>query len=93
MLFLTVHMTSKGTEATIVRANRNVRREMAELTVDEKKEALCYTQEYVMAYVHSRGKLDSIPVELRASPERKRIRELNWWAPGEAGEFDCPAGT
>jgi hypothetical protein len=93
VLFLTVHMTGMGGEATIMRANRNLRREIAELPVAEKQEALCFTLPYVVAYVEARGALDGIPENLRASAERKRIKELNWWAPGEIGEYSCPPHT
>lgn len=93
LLFLTVHMTGMGGEATVMRANRNLRREISELPVAEKQEALCFTLPYVVAYVEARGALDGIAENLRASPERKRIKELNWWAPGEIGEYSCPPNT
>lgn len=93
LLFLTVHMNGLGSEATVTRANRNLRREMAELSVAERQEATCYTMQYVVAYVESKGKLESIPADLRASPQRQRIKDLDWWLPGEVGEFACPANS
>jgi uncharacterized protein len=93
LMFLTVHMTGFGNEATVMRANRNLRREIAELPLAERQASLCYTMGYLQAYVRSRGELKEVPEHLRASPERKRIGELGWWLPGEVGRLDCPAGT
>lgn len=93
LMFLTVHMAGMGNEATVMRANRNLRREISELPLAERQESLCYTAQYLMAYVKSKGRLEGIPEDLRASPERKRIKELNWWLPGEVKEFSCPPNT
>ncbi|MDH3316537.1 MAG: sel1 repeat family protein [Gammaproteobacteria bacterium] len=93
LLFLTVHMTGMGNQTTVSRANRNLRREIAELPLSEREEAICYTMEYLIAYVEAKGDLDGIPENLRASPARKRIKALDWWLPGEVGEFDCPPNT
>ena len=93
LLFLTVHMQGMGREATISRANRNLRKEIAELADVEKQEALCYTLAYFKEYLDSRGKMTGIPERLRASPDRKRFKELPWWMPGEIGPFECPATT
>lgn len=93
LLFLTVHMAGMGNQATVMRANRNLRREISELPLAERQESLCYTSQYLMAYVKSKGGLEGIPENLRASPERKRIKELNWWLPGEIGEYSCPPNT
>jgi hypothetical protein len=93
VLFLTVHMAKMGNQATVMRANSNLRREIAELSQDDRRESLCYTPDYIMAYVRSKGTLKDIPEQLRGSTSRKRIRDLNWWLPGEIGEFTCPDGT
>lgn len=93
LLFLTVHMTGIGGEATVMRANRNLRREIAELAPAERSESLCFTMAYLRAYVGSRGELKGVPEELRASAQQRRIRELNWWLPGEVGNSACPEGT
>jgi uncharacterized protein len=93
LLFLTVHMTGMGNEGTVMRANGNLRREISELPKATREEALCYTLPYVVAYVESRGQLQGVPEALRASPQRPRIKDLNWWMPGEVGEFSCPPNT
>jgi TPR repeat protein len=93
LMFLTVHMVGMGNESTVMRANRNLRREIAELPPTERQEATCYTLDYVRAFVESRGTLNAVPEALRASPQRKRIRDLNWWLPGEVAKFECPDGT
>jgi hypothetical protein len=93
LLFLTVHMVGMGNEATVSRANGNLRREIAELPLQERQEAICYTMDYLIAYVESRGTITQVPENLRASSGRKRIKDLDWWAPGELGTFACPATT
>jgi hypothetical protein len=93
LMFLTVHMTGMGSEATVMRANRNLRREIAELPQQERLESLCYPQDYLRAYVSSQGTLAGVPEAYRASPQRPRIRDLSWWLPGELPAFDCPAGS
>ena len=92
LLFLSVHMTGSHTNS-ITRANRNLTREVAELPKEELKEALCFTTDYFNAYLESRGKLVGIPRNLRASPERKRFKELGWWGKGEIEPYSCPDET
>jgi len=93
LAFLTVHMTGMGNEATIMRANRNLRRAISELPVEEKQVALCYTLQYMAAYIKSRGTLVGIPSELQANPAQKHIKDLDWWLEGEVAPYTCPAGT
>lgn len=93
LLFLAVHMDGMGYEETIMRANRNLRRELAELPQEDTDEALCYTMGYLKAYIESRGKLVGIPPKLRASARRPRIKELGWWSKDEIAPYACPAGT
>jgi TPR repeat protein len=91
LLFLLVHMEGIGGQITVSRANRNLSREVAELQKETLQDAVCYTMQYLVAYVESKGKLQGVPDELRSSSERKRIKELSWWMPGEVGQFECPA--
>jgi len=93
ILFLKIHMTGMGGERTVLRANRNLRREMTKLSKKDKHEALCYTSSYVDAYIKNKGSIKGIPQNLRASPTNKRIKELNWWIPGEIDDFSCPKNT
>lgn len=93
VLFLSIHLSGMGGEATVMRANRNLRREIAELPLADRQESVCYTSRYVIAYIESKGKLQGIPDDLRASPERKRIKDLDSPLPGNLGEFTCPAHT
>lgn len=90
LLFLTVHMQGLGGEETVMRANRNLRREIDELPLSDTRTALCYTVDYVRAYLRQRGNLVGIPKKLRASTTRPRFRELNWWSRGEMTPYDCP---
>ena len=55
-LFLITHMRGLGSDATQLRAGRNLDRERREQTEAELHAALCYTEAYVNAYVLSRGK-------------------------------------
>ncbi|MEO8746428.1 MAG: hypothetical protein ABI379_02040 [Rhodanobacter sp.] len=93
LLFLTVHMQGLGGEETVMRANRNLRREIGELSLDETQVALCYTVDYVRAYLRQRGKLVGVPKQLRAAATRPRFRELDWWSRGEIAPYDCPDDT
>lgn len=92
LLFLSVHMTGSNANS-ITRANHNLRQEVAELPKSELQEALCLTTDYFNAYLESRGKLAGIPRNLRASPKRKRFKELGWWGKGEIEPYSCPDGT
>lgn len=92
-LFLTVHLTGMGGESTVMRANRNLRREIAELPLADRQESVCYSLKYLLAFVESKGKLQGIPDDLKAAPDRKRIKDLDTQLPGGLGEFICPAHT
>lgn len=90
LAFLIVHMAGMGSEATISRANRNLRREMAEQSPAELKAALCYPVAYFQAFLRARGSLDRGPEDFAVDEERPRFRDAGWWMPGEVGAFDCP---
>lgn len=92
LLFLFVHMQGNDV-AAITYANRNLRQEVAELPKDEIKAALCYTPDYFKAYLMSHGALVGVPPDLRASADRKRFKDLGWWAKDEIKPYDCPADT
>lgn len=92
LLFLFVHMQGNDV-AAITYANRNLRQEVAELPKDEIKAALCYTPDYFKAYLMSRGALVGVPPDLRASADRKRFKDLGWWAKDGIKPYDCPADT
>lgn len=93
LLFLRIHMTGVGGEETVMHANGNLRRSIATLADSERQEALCYTLDYVSAYIESNGTEKKTAKEIRHSANTKRIRDFSWWAPGEVGEFERPAGT
>lgn len=93
LLFLTVHMEGLGGEENVMRANRNLRREIAELPQQDRDDALCYTMRYLKAYIESRGKLVGMPDSLQASQTRPRVRELDWWGKHELDPYTCPADT
>jgi TPR repeat protein len=81
-LFLIVHMKGLGSEATVSRANRNLRREAAELTRDDIAAALCLSEEYVARFVRARGDIATIPARARDEHEVK-LRDKDWWLPSE----------
>lgn len=93
LLFLIIHMESMGDQTAIIRANRNLNRTIAQLSLAERQESLCYTPQYVMAYVNSKGHLKGIPPQLRASAKQKRFKDLDWWLPGEIDKYQCPTNT
>jgi len=91
LLFLYTHMEGLGTESTQIRVNGHLRREVAELPQEEIMEALCYTWEYVVIYVQSRGELKTIPENVLPSAGKLRIKDNDWWLPDERQNlgFDC----
>ena len=93
LLFLYIHMEGMGGEETVMRANRNLRHEIAELPSAERHEALCYNLAYLVSYIESKGVNKKDAKALRESEKQKRIRDMDWWAPGEVGEFTCPSNT
>lgn len=84
-LFLLVHMRGLGSESTQLRANRNLRREVAELGETEIEYALCLSEGQVVSFVVDRGA--SRP-ETYAS-DGIAIRDREWWLEGELPDFDC----
>lgn len=92
-LFLTIHMTSLGGESTQMRANKNLRREVAELPKENIQEALCYTPAYVRLYARSKGQLAEVPTDVLPSATTIRIKDNNWWSEEEkkGHSFSCPA--
>lgn len=90
LAFLTVHMLGLGGQATISRANNNLRREMAEQTTAELKAALCYPTTYFQALLEARGRLDRGPEDFPVDAKHPRFRDAGWWMPGEVGAFGCP---
>jgi hypothetical protein len=84
LLFLTVHMEGLGDESTQIRANRNLRGEIARLSLAEKHAALCLTPAYVLAFVNGKGQPSSQPESFfTGKGSGQRFRDLGWWAPGE----------
>ena len=93
LLFLYIHMEGMGGEETVMRANQNLRQEIAGLSITERHEALCYNLAYLISYIESKGAHEKDAKVLRESEKQKRIRDMDWWAPGEVGEFPCPENT
>ena len=77
-------MEGMGTESTIIRANRNLRKEIHELTEKEKNEALCSTLPDLLAYVKNEGK-----TKLVKNKDIIKIRNLEWWLPDELAHYEC----
>lgn len=90
-LFLLTHMEGLGTDSTQMRVNNHLRREQKELPSEDVKEALCYTMEYVLAYVDAKGSLTSIPQDVLPSSGKIRIKDNGWWLESERKEmiFTC----
>lgn len=88
VLFLLTHMEGLGSESTQTRVNGLLRREVRELAREDIQEALCYTMEYVLAYVDSKGSLVSIPNEVLPSAGKKRLKDNEWWLDSERKNMD-----
>jgi len=83
-IFIIVHMRGLGTQNTQVRNGGNLQKTIALL--DKKKifDALCYSEEYVLRYIESKG----ISVEATKENEVK-IKNKDWWLEGELPKFEC----
>ena len=66
---------------------------VAELPTAERHEALCCNLAHLVSYIESKGAHEKDAKVLRESEKQKRIRDMDWWALGEAGEFPCPENT
>lgn len=83
ILLLAVHMEGLGTDATQIRAGRNLTRLAASLPKKEIEEALSYTWEYVDQIVKSRGKNLKVGTDVLPTKKRPRIRDNKWWLDSE----------
>ena len=87
-LFLIVHMRGLGSQSTQHMANRNLRREVDELSDDQVRYALCLSEEQVLAFVKEQG---ATPAHMIETPEKiVAIKDREWWLDGELPAFDCP---
>ena len=91
LLFLLTHMEGLGDQNTQVRVNSNLRRLITEMPESELQAALCYTMEYVFAFVQAKGELQPIPADVLPSSGKVRIKDNGWWLDGEKRnmEFTC----
>lgn len=92
LTFLIIHMEGLGVEQTQMRANRNMRREVAEIPQGEMHEALCYTLSYYRQVIESRGENMHVLVEHMPSEKNPRFKDTAWWLPHERESlnFECP---
>ena len=86
-LFLIVHMKGMGSESTQYRANRNLRREVNELSDDQIRYALCLSEAQVLAFAKERGATP--PHAIKTSGRHVPIKDREWWLDGELPVFDC----
>ncbi|MDU8350790.1 tetratricopeptide repeat protein [Pseudomonas syringae pv. actinidiae] len=76
-LFFATYMRSLGSDDTMIRAGRNFDRENETLPLAERDEASCFTMNYVIAYVETKGRLQGIPESLKANKDRPRLRDID----------------
>ncbi len=84
-LFLLVHMRGLGGQSTQQRANRNLRREVAELGEAQIKYALCLSESQVKAFVVDRG--GNRPETY--ARDGTAIKDREWWLEGDLPDFAC----
>lgn len=87
-LFLITHMRSLGSESTQYRANRNLRREVVQLTNDQIQAALCLSEEEVAVFVLNKGNV--LGSSNSNSKNYVALKDKDWWLEGEIEDFDCP---
>ncbi len=93
VLFLLTHLRGLGSDATQIRANSNLRRIIEATSDSERTLGLCMTEEYVRAFVMSRGSLKAPKRKHLPSRRRPRIKDnKSLWLPSEARQmnFQCP---
>ena len=83
-IFIIVHMRGLGTQSTQVRNGGNLQKTIALLDKEKTFDALCYSEEYVLRYIESKG----ISVEATKENEVK-IKDKDWWLEGELPKFEC----
>ncbi len=88
LLFLAVHMEGLGTQATQIRAGRNLGRLQQSMKEDELHEALSYTWNYVDQVVRSKGQNFNIGKDVLPSKVKLRIKDNNWWLDSERKKMD-----
>lgn len=86
-LFLIVHMRGMGSQSTQYRANRNLRREVAELDEDQIRYALCLSEEQVLSFAKERGTTQAH--DIKTPGKHVAIKDREWWLDGEIPSFDC----
>lgn len=86
-------MSGYGNEETIMSANRNLWIIIEDIPQSDKEEALCYTTDYLLAYIQKHGNINGIPKELIASHERKIFKDLDWCLPDEIAPYECKKET
>jgi len=86
-LFLIVHMRGMGSESTQYRANRNLRREVAELSEDQIRYALCLSEKQLIAFVSERGRTPAHTIDTPG--QHVALKDREWWLDGELPSFDC----
>ena len=82
-LFLITHMRGLGTDDTQIRAGSCLNRLVPTMTKEELVEIFNYTEEYIVAYVKSKGTLKGVPEKYAPSKERVKLKDKDWWLPGE----------
>lgn len=81
-------MEGLGSQDTQIRINSLLRIEISEQSPEEIEEALCYTWEYVLAYIQAKGELVTIPNDALPSAGEIRLKDNNWWLDSERDKMD-----
>jgi hypothetical protein len=87
-LFLITHVRGLGSQSTQQRANSCLRRIISKLKHEEFVEVFNYTEEYIIAYVKSKGTLKGYPKKFKPSSKFKSLKQKDWWTPGELDFLD-----
>lgn len=75
-LFYIVHMRGLGTEATQVRAGRNLDRTAAQMSTQDIEDTLKMTERYVLTFVEKRGRLDPKENDLKFSKKYPTLSSM-----------------
>jgi TPR repeat protein len=83
LIFLVSHKESLGTLDTQAKASANLQREMAEQKKEDLQQALCYSFDYLMEYVRSKGAIQGTPDRFKPSPRNPRFVDARFWTRAE----------
>lgn len=83
-IFVIIHMRGLGNDDTQIRSGGNLQKAISRLNEDRVKNALCYSEEYVVRYINAKG--NNVAA---TKPSEVKIKDKDWWLEGELPDYQC----